>query len=83
MTGGGGKLGTSPDALPAAVLFACTLNAVRSPMAAGILRHLRGRRVYVESAGVRAGEPDPFMSAVMDEIGILPPPGRPSIRGPL
>jgi protein-tyrosine-phosphatase len=52
------------------VLFACTMNAVRSPMAAAILRHLAGRRCYVESAGVRAGELDPFIIAVMDEIGI-------------
>jgi protein-tyrosine-phosphatase len=56
--------------LPGAVLFACTMNVVRSPMAAAILRHLAGRRAYVESAGVRAGEPDPFVAAVMDEIGI-------------
>ena len=56
--------------LPGSVLFACTLNAIRSPMAAAILRHLAGRRVYVESAGVRAGEVDPFVAAVMDEIGI-------------
>ena len=46
------------------------MNAVRSPMAAAILRHLAGRRVYVESAGVKAGGPDPFAIAVMDEIGI-------------
>jgi protein-tyrosine-phosphatase len=56
--------------LPGAVLFACTMNAVRSPMAAAILRHLTGRRVYVESAGVRAGEHDPFVDAAMAEIGI-------------
>jgi protein-tyrosine-phosphatase len=56
--------------LPAAVLFACTMNAVRSPIAAAILRHLAGRRIYVESAGVREGEPDPFVDTVMDEIGI-------------
>jgi protein-tyrosine-phosphatase len=56
--------------MPGAVLFACTMNAVRSPMAAAILRHLAGRRVYVESAGVRAGELDPFVVAVMNEIGI-------------
>jgi protein-tyrosine-phosphatase len=53
-----------------AVLFACTMNAVRSPMAAAILRHLAGQRIYVESAGVRAGELDPFMVVVMNEIGI-------------
>ena len=57
--------------LPHSVLFACTMNTVRSVMAAAILKHLAGRRVYVESAGVRAGEePDPFVSAVMDEFGI-------------
>lgn len=56
--------------VPGSVLFACTMNAVRSPMAAAILRHLAGRRCYVESAGVRAGELDPFVVAVMDEIGI-------------
>jgi protein-tyrosine-phosphatase len=56
--------------LPGAVLFVCTMNAVRSPMAAAILRHLAGRRVYVESAGVKAGGPDPFAIAVMEEIGI-------------
>ncbi len=56
--------------LPNAVLFACTLNAVRSPMAAAMLRHLAGRRIYVESAGVREGEADPFVAAVMEEIGI-------------
>jgi protein-tyrosine-phosphatase len=56
--------------LPKAVLFACSLNAVRSPMAAAILKHLAGRRIYVESGGVRPGEADPFAIAVMDEIGI-------------
>ncbi len=63
-------MGQGARELPGAVLFACTMNAVRSPMAAAILRHLAGRRSYVESAGVRAGEVDPFVAAVMDEIGI-------------
>jgi protein-tyrosine-phosphatase len=39
-------------------------------MAAAILKHLAGNRIYVGSAGVRPGEPDPFAIAVMDEIGI-------------
>jgi len=56
--------------LPAAVLFACTTNAVRSVMAAAILRHLAGKRAYVASAGVRAGTHDAFVTVVMDEIGI-------------
>ena len=59
-----------PGELPGAVLFACTLNAVRSPMAAAILRHLAGRRCYVESAGIRPGAHDPFVDEVMGEIGI-------------
>ncbi len=56
--------------LPGAVLFGCSRNAVRSPMAAALLKHLAGRRIYVESAGVRPGEPNPFAIAVMEEIGI-------------
>jgi protein-tyrosine-phosphatase len=56
--------------LPKAVLFACSMNAVRSPMAEAILKHLAGRRVFVDSVGVRPGELDPFAVAVMDEIGI-------------
>jgi protein-tyrosine-phosphatase len=56
--------------LPGAVLFACTMNAVRSPMAAAIMRHLFGKFVYVEAAGVRAGDLDPFAVEVMEEIGI-------------
>jgi protein-tyrosine-phosphatase len=59
-----------PGELPGAVLFACTMNAIRSPMAAAILRHLAGRRVYVTSAGVRAGAADAMLVEVMDEIGI-------------
>jgi protein-tyrosine-phosphatase len=39
-------------------------------MAAAILRYLVGRRMYVQSAGVRPGETDPFAIAVMDEVGI-------------
>jgi protein-tyrosine-phosphatase len=62
--------GPNGEELPGAVLFACTLNSVRSPMAAGIMRHLFGRSVYVDSVGARAGELDPLAVDVMDEIGI-------------
>ena len=58
------------SALPSAVLFACTQNAVRSPMAEGYLKHLHGRHVYVDSVGVRGLEVDPFAVEVMREIGI-------------
>ena len=57
-------------ARPQAVLFACGLNAVRSPMAAGLLQQLFGKTVYVGSAGVQKGELDPFAVAAMAEIGI-------------
>jgi protein-tyrosine-phosphatase len=56
--------------LPHAILFACTMNAVRSPMAAALMRHLAGKRVYVESAGVKAGELDPLAVEAMEEIGL-------------
>jgi protein-tyrosine-phosphatase len=56
--------------LPSSVLFACTLNSIRSPMAEAMLKHLHGRHIYVDSVGVRYGEVDPFAVAVMDEIGI-------------
>jgi len=56
--------------LPGSVLFCCTLNALRSPMAEGLFKLLYKRRVFVDSVGVRAGELDPFAVAVMDEIGI-------------
>lgn len=56
--------------LPGSVLFCCSLNAIRSPMAEGLLKHLHGHRIFVDSAGVRSDEVDPFAIAVMDEIGI-------------
>jgi len=62
--------GPHGEELPGAILFACTMNSVRSPMAAAIMRHLFGRFVYVDSAGVRAGALDPMAVEVMDEIGI-------------
>ena len=56
--------------LPGAVLFACSMNAIRSPMASALMRHLTNNKVYAKSAGVHLGENDPFAIAVMEEIGI-------------
>lgn len=56
--------------LPSSVLFACTRNAIRSPMAEALLKHFHPRRIFVDSVGVRPGELDPFAVAVMEEIGI-------------
>ena len=55
---------------PGSVLFACTSNAIRSPMAEAIAKHLFGRSIYFDSVGLRKGEPDPFAVQVLDEIGI-------------
>src|SRR6201994_2514465 len=55
--------------IPQAVLFACGLNSVRSPMAASLLQQMFPQGVYVRSAGVKKGELDPFAVAVMAELG--------------
>ncbi|MGV8987902.1 MAG: low molecular weight phosphatase family protein [Cypionkella sp.] len=57
--------------LPASVLFCCDHNAVRSPMAEGIMKKFYGQRVYVQSAGVKNDmEIDGFSIAVCQEIGV-------------
>jgi protein-tyrosine-phosphatase len=56
--------------LPGSVLFACTYNAIRSPMAEGLLKKLHGKRIFVDSVGVRSHALDPFVVAVMQELGI-------------
>jgi protein-tyrosine-phosphatase len=56
--------------LPGAVLFACSFNSIRSPMAEGYLKFLHGRRVFVDSVGLRGREIDGFAVAAMQEIGI-------------
>lgn len=66
--------------LPLAVLFACNFNTVRSVMAEGLTKRRFAKRIYVESVGVRRGlAPDPFVAAVMDEVGVEIPPRRPRI----
>jgi protein-tyrosine-phosphatase len=52
------------------ILFCCTLNAVRSPMAEGLAKRLMGTRVYVDSAGVKREPVDPFVIAALAEIGV-------------
>ena len=58
------------DRLPGAVLFMCGMNSIRSPIAEAIARHSLPKSVYIASAGVRRGERDPFVDAVLDEIGL-------------
>ena len=61
---------SEPPRRPQSVLFACTMNSVRSPMAEAIARQFFGKEIFFASAGVRQGKLDPFVTAVMDEIGI-------------
>ncbi|MCX8502587.1 MAG: low molecular weight phosphatase family protein [Beijerinckiaceae bacterium] len=53
-----------------AVLFACAMNAVRSPMAEALARHYFGQTLYIQSAGIRKGSVDGFALSVLDELGI-------------
>ena len=55
---------------PLAVLFACGMNSVRSPMATGLFAQMFGSTTYVGSAGARKGELDAFAVAAMAELGI-------------
>ncbi|HQS08917.1 MAG: low molecular weight phosphatase family protein [Rhizobiales bacterium 24-66-13] len=60
----------SRSARPQSVLFICGQNVVRSVMASAWAKHLFGKSLYVGSAGVIAGEADPFVTAVMEEVGL-------------
>src|SRR5580692_1742857 len=54
---------------PQAVLFACGLNSVRSPMAESLLQQMFPHALFFKSAGVRTSYLDPFAVAVMAELG--------------
>lgn len=57
--------------LPQSVLFCCDYNAVRSPMAEGIMKKFYGTGTYVQSVGVMNDlEIDGFAIAVCEELGI-------------
>ena len=57
--------------LPGSVLFCCDHNAVRSPMAEGLMKKFYGHRAYVQSAGVKGDlEIDGFSIAVCAELGV-------------
>jgi protein-tyrosine-phosphatase len=56
--------------LPSSVLFACSHNSIRSPMAEALAKRLYGHSAYLDSAGLYADAPDSFAVAVLDEIGV-------------
>jgi arsenate reductase len=60
-----------PGRFPQSVLFCCDHNAVRSPMAEGLMKKFYGQRAYVQSAGVKSEmEIDGFTIAVCREMGV-------------
>ena len=57
--------------LPHSVLFCCDHNAVRSPMAEGMMKKFYGTESYVQSAGVKGDmEIDGFSIAVCAELSV-------------
>ena len=53
-----------------AVLFVCSMNSVRSPIAAALARKLFPGRLIARSAGVHGGKADGFVHEVMEEVGV-------------
>ena len=63
----------SPDAgegIPSSILFLCRMNAIRSPMAEALARSILPPTVFISSAGVRPGEADPFVGALLASEGL-------------
>jgi protein-tyrosine-phosphatase len=56
--------------LPSTVLFACTHNMIRSPMAEALMKSMFPGQIFADSCGLSAGVADGFVITVMDEIGI-------------
>ncbi|MGH1368556.1 MAG: low molecular weight phosphatase family protein [Maritimibacter sp.] len=60
-----------PSTLPQSVLFCCDHNAVRSPMAEGMMKKYYGKRIWVQSAGVKSEmDVDGFSVSVCADIGV-------------
>jgi protein-tyrosine-phosphatase len=55
---------------PRSILFLCGMNAIRSPMAEALAREKVPAGTFLASAGVRAGQRDPFVDAVLAERGL-------------
>ncbi|QOG06531.1 low molecular weight phosphatase family protein [Aureimonas sp. OT7] len=70
---------TPGTTLPRSILFVCGMNSIRSPMAEVLARSLLPGTVYIASAGVKDGQPDPFVDAILREEG-LPPVSAPPRR---
>ncbi|MBL4871554.1 MAG: hypothetical protein JKX72_11435 [Robiginitomaculum sp.] len=58
---------TTKSNIPSSVLFVCTLNSIRSPIAEGLLKQMVGTKSYVQSCGLEAGELNELMVSIMAE----------------
>ena len=58
------------NGLPRSLLFACTRNAIRSPMAEALTKRWLGSGIFIESAGVEPAIVNPFAVVVMAEVGV-------------
>ena len=63
------RIDESKSELPT-VLFVCSMNSVRSPIAAALARQAFPGRIIARSVGVNGGKADQFVHEVMEEIGI-------------
>lgn len=55
---------------PSSILFICGMNSIRSPMAEVIARSLLPKGIFIQSAGIREGERDQFVEAVLAEVDL-------------
>ena len=55
---------------PGSILFMCGMNSIRSPMAEALAKSMMPKGTYIASAGVRPGERDPFVDAVLSEVNL-------------
>jgi protein-tyrosine-phosphatase len=58
------------NGIPGSLLFACSENSIRSPMAEALAKRLYGQASFIDSVGVRASDVDSFAAAALDEVGL-------------
>jgi len=56
--------------MPASILFLCNHNVIRSTMGEALLKQKLDKAMFIDSAGVRTGETDPFVTAALAELNI-------------
>jgi len=61
---------TTPQTAPSSILFICYLNAIRSPMAQGLMKQMAHDDIYVQSCGLSKAPLDNLMVTIMKEKGI-------------